>query len=73
MATFVTFSRHDLPQVILVEDLVRPAEEKVRKVEVLQIRVGPSWMDPIILFLKERVLPLEIGEAEKIQRKAPHF
>ena len=30
-------------------------------------------MDSIVLFLKEGVLPLESGEAEKIRRKAPCF
>ena len=30
-------------------------------------------MDPLVLFLKEGVLPHEKGEAEKIRRKAPCF
>ena len=30
-------------------------------------------MDPLVLFLKEGVLPNEKGEVEKIQRKAPRF
>ena len=30
-------------------------------------------MDPLVLFLKEGVLPHEKREAEKIQRKAPCF
>ena len=45
----------------------------MRKVRVLQIKVGPHWMDPIVLFLKEDALPPENGEPEKIRRKAPHF
>lgn len=68
-----TSSELDLPQVILFEDLVRPAKEGVMKVKVLQTRVGPKWMDPIVLFFKEGVLLLESGEAEKIRRKAPCF
>ena len=32
-----------------------------------------SWMDPLILFLKEGVLPNEKGDTEKIWRKAPCF
>ena len=31
--------------------------------------MGPSWIDPLVLFLKENILP----EADKIQRKAPRF
>ena len=37
------------------------------------IRVGPNWMDPIILFLKEDILPKEKLEADMVQRKAPRF
>ena len=30
-------------------------------------------MDPIVLFLKDDILPEEKGEADKVRRKAPHF
>ena len=30
-------------------------------------------MDPIVLFLKEDILPEEKSEADKVQRKAPRF
>ena len=73
LATLATSSRKDLPQIILVEDLVRHVEREVMKVRVFQIKVGPSWMDPIVSLLKEGVLPLKNGEVEKIHRKAPHF
>ena len=65
LATLTTSFRQDLPRIILVEDLVRPSELELRKVGVYQIRVGSSWIDPIVLFLKG-VLPLESGEAKKI-------
>ena len=42
-------------------------------VYIHQIRVGPSWMDSIILFLKENILPEEKSEANKVRRKAPRF
>ena len=32
---------------------------------------GPSWMDPIVLFLKDDILPEEKREDNKVQRKAP--
>ena len=38
-----------------------------------QIRVGPSWVDSIILFLKEGTLLKEKGEADKLRRKTPRF
>ena len=30
-------------------------------------------MDPIVLFLKDGILPEEKEEADKVRRKAPHF
>jgi len=42
-------------------------------VHVHQVIVEPSWMDPIVLFLKEDILPEEKLEIDKIRRKAPQF
>ena len=73
LATLAISSRQDLPRVILVDDLYRPAKEKKENVQVHQVRVGPSWMDPLVLFLKEGVLPLEKGKAEKYRGKPLTF
>ena len=56
LAILATSLAQDLPQVILVEDLCRPTEMKREVVRIHQIRVGPSWMDSIVLFLKEDIL-----------------
>ena len=64
-----TSSAQDLPRVILVEDLYKPSRTE-DTVQINQIRAGPSWMDSIIQFLKEDVLPEEKVEADKIRRKA---
>ena len=40
---------------------------------VHNVRVGPSWMDPLVLFLKEDILLEEKSEADKIRRKASQF
>ena len=71
LATLVTFSAQSLPRVILVKDLRKPTEMKGEKVHIHQIRVGPSWMDPIVLFLKDDILPEEKGDFDKVQKKAP--
>ena len=42
-------------------------------VHIHQIRVGPSWMDSIVLFLKEDILPEKKSKADKVRRKAPRF
>nr|XP_023881414.1 uncharacterized protein LOC111993825 [Quercus suber] len=73
LATLATSSNQSLPQVILVEDLYKPREKKEEVVQVHQIRVFPSWMDPIVLFLKEDILSEDKSEADKICRKTPHF
>ena len=62
-----------LPQVILVEDMCKPFDLGRNVVHVHQIKVGPSWMDPIALFLKENVFPENKSEADMVRRKAPQF
>ena len=67
LATFATSSAQNLPRVIIVEDLCTPTPTKK------EIKLGPSWMDPILLFLKRDILLEEKSEAEKIRRKATLF
>ncbi|XP_030963296.1 uncharacterized protein LOC115984403 [Quercus lobata] len=73
LATLATFSTRSFPRVIIVEDLYTPTplEKDVRQVH--QVNLAPSWMDPILKFLKSDTLPEEKLEAEKIRRKAPRF
>ena len=66
LATLTTSSAQSLPQVILVEDLCKTTEIKGEEVHIHQIKVGPSWMDSIVLFLKEEILPGERAEADKV-------
>ena len=73
LTMLATSSARSLPQVILVEDLCKPTEVRREVVHVHQVRVGPSWMDPMVLFLKEDILPDEKSKADKIQKKAPRF
>ena len=42
-------------------------------VHIHEVRVGPSWMDPIVRFLKDDIMPKEKSEAEKIQINAHRF
>ena len=71
LATLATSSAQDLPRVILVEDLCTPTLIKRDLLQVHQIKLGPSWMDPILLFLEKDILSEEKSEAKKIRRKAP--
>ena len=73
LATLATSSAQDLPRVILVENLCTPIPVKRDLLQVHQIKLGLSWMDPILLFLERDILPEEKSEVEKIRRKAPRF
>ena len=73
LAMLATSSAQDLPRVILVEDLYKPTETRRETAQIHQIKVGPSWMDSIIQFLKEDALLEERIEADKIQKKATRF
>ena len=66
LATLATSSTHDLPRVTLVKDLCKPTGVERNIVQIHQVRVGPNWMDPIMIFLKEVILPEERSEAEKV-------
>ena len=66
LAMLATFSAQDLPRVILVEDLYKPTKIRGEMAQINQIRVGPSWMDSIIRFLREDILLEEKTEADKI-------
>ena len=66
LATLVASSVQGLPRVILVEDLRRADRIKKDMVQIHQVRVGLSWMDPIVSFLKDDTLPEEKSKAKKI-------
>ena len=72
LAMLATSLAQHLPRIILVEDLHWPTEAR-EVVQIHQIRVVPSWMDSIIRFLKEEILPEEKIEADKIRRKATSY
>ena len=66
LATLATSSAGGLPRIILVEHLDRENEVAKGMVHIHEVKVGPSWMDPIVRFLKDDILPKEKSEAEKI-------
>ena len=48
-------------------------EVKGQVVHVHQIKARPSWLDPIVLYLREDILSEDKSEANKIRRKASRF
>ena len=73
LATLATSSDQSLPRVILVEDLYKPTATKGDVVHVHHVRVRPSWMDPLVQFLKKDTLPNDKTEANKIRRNTSRF
>jgi len=73
LVMLATSSELGLPRVIIVKDLVAPSHDDQLSVRVHSIQVGLSWMDPLVSFLKQGLLPKDRGEAEKIHRKASWY
>ena len=73
LATLATSSVQDLPRMILVEDLCKIGTIERDIVRIHQIKRNPNWMDPIVNFLKDDVLPKGKLEAKKIRRNASRF
>ena len=73
LATLATFSAGGLPRIILIEHLGRVNEVAKDTVRVHEVKVGLSWMDPIVKFLKDDILLEEKSEAEKIRRNTTRF
>ena len=49
-----------------MEDLCKPIEVRRNETHIHQIRVGSSWMDFIVLFLKEDILSEIKSKADKV-------
>ena len=62
-----TSSAGGLLRIILFEHLDRAGEVLKDTVYIHEVRVGPSWMDPIVKFLKDDILPEEKSEVEKYE------
>ena len=66
LATLATTSKVKLPRIILVEDLVSPTYNAQVLIRIYFMRVGPSWMDPVVTFLTDGTLPKDNAKADKI-------
>ena len=73
LATLATSSAGKLPRIILVEHLSKVSKVAKDMVRAHEVRVGPSWMDPIVMFLKDNILFEEKSEAENIRRNVTRF
>ena len=62
-----------LPQVVVIEEMDTSNLTRAPLTRVYSLHVGPSWMDPIINFLKGGSLPQDKLETEKVCKVAPHY
>ena len=58
---------------IEVETLWEPSIDLQQPRQLMCLDIGPSWMDPIIAYLKDDQLPEDRTEARKVRLKATRF
>ena len=73
LAMLATSLRSSLPQIVVIEDMDSSSLTKVSLIEVYNIHVGKSQMDPIVTFLKKGILPKDKCEAKKVRKSAPRY
>ena len=73
LAKLATALESDIERIICVETLDRPNFQNQEVLSVFSISDQPSWMDPILSYLKDNKLPEDKKEANMIKRKAPKY
>ena len=63
LSKLATSAPTELPKGILFEVLKCPSTEESRP--VMKIDLEPSWIDPLITYLRDGVLPQDAKEAQK--------
>lgn len=56
-----------------MESLTKPRMDHLNGARVMGIHTGPNWMDSIMAYIKDRMLPKDSFDAEKIRCKAPGY
>lgn len=70
LAGFASMENTSIPHPLLINFLPKPCIEELEVAKACCADLGPSWMDPIIVFLKDGILPEEQKEANKIRTKS---
>ncbi|XP_030941532.1 uncharacterized protein LOC115966434 [Quercus lobata] len=73
LAMLATSLGSSLPWVFVVEDMDSSCLTRVSLIGVYSLHVGPSWMDPIVTFLKQGLLLEDKCKAKKVHRSASHY
>uniref|UniRef100_A0A2N9EUX0 Uncharacterized protein n=1 Tax=Fagus sylvatica TaxID=28930 RepID=A0A2N9EUX0_FAGSY len=72
LAKLATALESDIQRTVCIETLDQPSFQD-QEVSVCSISSQPSWMDPILSYLKDNKLPEDRKEAKMIKLKAPRF
>ena len=72
LAMLATSLESSLPRVV-IEEIDTSSLIGASLIGVCSLYVGPSWIDPIVTFLKQGSLPEDKCEVEKIRRAAPRY
>ena len=67
LAALATSSAGGLSRIILIEHLDKANKVAKGTVHMHEVKIGLSWMDPIVRFLKNDILPEEKSKAEKYE------
>ena len=70
LAMLATLLESSLPWVVIIEKMDSSSLTRAPLVGVCNLHVGLSWIDPIVNFLKQRLLPKDKCEVEKVHRSA---
>ena len=73
LATLSSSISSSIPRIITVESLSRPSTFHTETTQVVNIHLAPSWIDPIVAYIKDGQLSDNRFEAEKIRRKASRY
>uniref|UniRef100_A0A2N9GNE9 Uncharacterized protein n=1 Tax=Fagus sylvatica TaxID=28930 RepID=A0A2N9GNE9_FAGSY len=72
LAKLATALESDMQRTVCIETLEQPSFQD-QEVSVCPINIRPSWMDPILSYLRDNKLPEDKKEAKIIKQKAPRF
>jgi ribonuclease HI len=72
LAKLATALESDMQRTVCIETLEQPSFQD-QEVSVCSVNVRPSWMDPILGYIRENKLPEDKKEARMIKQKAPRF
>lgn len=73
LATLATSIGESLSRIIMVENLETLSYVSHIPIGKSVVHVNPSWMHPVVTFIKDGMLPKDRTEAEKVQRKASRY